>query len=187
MVADPFLAEYSIPVQIQKPGSTSQGREKMPQTGKTIVYAAGAWDMFHIGHLNILQAAKKLGDILIVGVSTDELIKKYKGHFPLMSYTDRAAIVEACRYVDLVVPQEILEKDEQLERLNVDILVVGSDWWDRKVKGHQWMIDNGKKVYYLPYTKSMSSTRLRQMLDRYYQDEIRNEEAIGTPQGGGRV
>ena len=136
---------------------------------KTIVYAAGVWDMFHIGHLNILKAAKALGDILIVGVSTDELVERTKGHRPMMDYTDRAAVVEACRYVDMVVPQEDIEKDEQLERLNVDILVVGSDWWQRKVHGHQWMIDHGKKVFYLPYTQSMSSTKLRDALTAYYE------------------
>lgn len=156
----------------------------MPTDGKIVVYAAGAWDMFHIGHLNILKAAKELGNTLIVGVSTDELIKEYKGHLPLMSYTDRAAILEACRYVDIVIPQETLEKDEQLERINADILVVGSDWWERKVKGHQWMIDHGRQVYYLPYTKSMSSTRLREMLTRYYEEEIKkNNAALSAAEG----
>ena len=103
-----------------------------------------------------------------------------------MSYTDRAAIIESCRYVDMVVPQEVLAKDEQLERLNIDILVVGSDWWERKVKGHEWMIAHGKKVFYLPYTKSMSSTRLREMLTRYYEEEIRKAESAPA-QGEGRV
>ena len=89
----------------------------MSGDGKVIVYAAGAWDMFHVGHLNVLKAAKALGDVLIVGVSTDELVLQYKGHHPLLSYEDRTAVVAACRYVDVVVPQRTLEKDEQLKKL----------------------------------------------------------------------
>ncbi len=133
---------------------------------KTIVYAAGVWDVFHIGHVNLLKAAKALGDVLIVGVSTDELVLNYKKRQPLMSYQERAAIVDACRYVDVVVPQETLDKDEQLERLNADILVVGDDWWAEKVNGHHWMTRQGKKVFYFPYTTSQSSSRLRAALER---------------------
>jgi len=143
----------------------------MSRDGKIIVYAAGAWDMFHVGHLNILRAAKALGDILIVGVSTDELILKYKGHHPLLSYEDRTAVVAACRYVDAVVPQRTLEKDEQLEKLDVDILVVGDDWWEQKVKGHDFMVKEGRRVVYLPYTVGKSSTVLREALERFYKEQ----------------
>ena len=62
----------------------------MSRDGKVIVYAAGVWDMFHVGHLNLLRSAKALGDILIVGISTDELVLEYKGHHPLLSYEDRS-------------------------------------------------------------------------------------------------
>ncbi len=143
----------------------------MSRDGKIIVYAAGTWDMFHVGHLNILRSAKALGDFLVVGVSTDELILEYKGHHPLLSYEDRAAVVAACRYVDAVVPQRTLEKDEQLKKLDVDILVVGDDWWERKVRGHSFMIENGRRVVYLPYTEGRSSTQLRQALERFYQEQ----------------
>lgn len=134
---------------------------------KTIVYAAGVWDVFHIGHVNLLKAAKVLGDVLIVGVSTDDLVLKYKKRRPLMDYSERTAIIGACRYVDVVVPQETLDKDEQLERLNADILVVGSDWWEKKVNGDKWMTQRDKKVFYIPYTTSQSSTKLRTALERY--------------------
>lgn len=143
----------------------------MARDGKVIVYAAGTWDMFHVGHLNIIRNAKALGDILIVGVSTDELVYEYKGHHPLLSYEDRYAVVAACRYVDVVVPQRELEKEEQLKKLDVDILVVGDDWWDRKVKGHDFMVKNGRRVVYLPYTEGRSSTQLRQALNRFYEEQ----------------
>jgi rfaE bifunctional protein nucleotidyltransferase chain/domain len=139
---------------------------------KVIVYAAGVWDMFHVGHLNLLKKAKALGDILIVGVSTDDLVLKYKGHHPLMCYEDRAAVVENCKFVDAVVPQRTIEKDEQLQKLDVDILVVGDDWWDRKVRGHDFMISQGRRVVYFPYTEGRSTTRLRQALERYYAEQI---------------
>jgi len=145
----------------------------MTRDGKIIIYAAGTWDMFHVGHLNILKAAKALGDILIVGVSTDELVLEYKGHHPLLNYEDRTAVVAACRYVDVVVPQKTLEKDSQLEQLDVDILVVGNDWFERKVKGHDFMIEKGRRVVYLPYTEGRSSTQLRQSLYRFYEEQKR--------------
>lgn len=140
----------------------------MTAGGRTVVYAAGVWDMFHIGHLNLLKGARALGDILIAGVKTDALVEDEKGARPMMSFADRFAIVEACRYVDLAVPQESLDKSELLERLNVDILAVGSDKWEVKVPGHDWMVSRGKQVFYLPYTMSMSSTRLNQALADYY-------------------
>ena len=132
-----------------------------------IVYAAGTWDMFHVGHLNVFKNAKALGDVLIVGVSTDELVRKYKKHDPMVSYEDRVAVVAACRYVDAVVPQRVLEKEEQLKKLDVDILVVGDDWWDRKVGGHDFMVEAGRRVVYLPYTQGRSSTILREALEQF--------------------
>lgn len=148
----------------------------MSRDGKVIVYAAGTWDMFHVGHLNILRSAKMLGDVLIVGVSTDELVLKYKGHHPLLSYEDRVAVIESCRYVDAVVPQRALEKDEQLKKLDVDILVVGDDWWEQKVKGHDFMVEDGRRVVYLPYTTGRSSSILRKALERFYKEQKGNEK-----------
>ena len=148
----------------------------MSRDGKVIVYAAGVWDMFHVGHLNLLRSARALGDILIVGVSTDELVLKYKGHHPLLSYEDRSAVVASCRYVDAVVPQRDLEKDEQLEKLDADILVVGDDWWDKKVRGHDFMVKRGRRVVYFPYTQSRSSTDLRKALERFYEEQKGKEK-----------
>ena len=148
----------------------------MSRDGKVIVYAAGVWDMFHVGHLNLLRSAKALGDILIVGISTDELVLEYKGHHPLLSYEDRSAVVAACRYVDAVVPQRSLEKDEQLAKLDADILVVGDDWWERKVKGHDFMVKHGRRVVYLPYTAGRSSSILREALERFYAEQKGKEK-----------
>ena len=87
--------------------------------------------MFHIGHLKLLKAAKALGDILIVGVNTDELVKEYKGHYPLLCWEDRAAVVEACRFVDLVIPQHPLKRINSLKRLmliSLSMVMIKKSW-----------------------------------------------------------
>ena len=96
-----------------------------------IGYTSGVFDMFHIGHLNILKRAKELCDFLIVGVSTDELVREYKHKSPIISYDNRKAIVEACKYVDKVVPQVNRDKMSAYHRLHVFIYKFGSDFFVR--------------------------------------------------------
>jgi len=136
----------------------------------TIVYTQGVWDMFHIGHLNMIISAKGLGDKLIVGVNTDELVKDYKGHYPLLCLEDRIAVVKACRYVDVVIPTQTLEKDKLLKDLDVDVLVHGND---KQTLGHEYMMQNHKKVVYFPYTEGRSSSRLRKTLAKYYKEQVK--------------
>jgi glycerol-3-phosphate cytidylyltransferase len=143
----------------------------MARDGKIIVFTPGTWDMFHVGHLNLLKSAKALGDILIVGIKTDELVFKDKGHHPLMSYEDRAAVLESCKYVDLVIPENEIDRDHLLEKVDADILAVGDDWWEQKVRGHDYMIANNRRVVYLPYTTGRSSSILRKSLNRFYEEQ----------------
>ena len=91
-------------------------------------YTTGVFDLFHIGHLNILRRAKEQCDYLIVGVSTDELVEKEKQKRPVIPYEERVAIVEAIRYVDVVVPQVNKDKLAAYKRLKFDAMFVGSDW-----------------------------------------------------------
>jgi len=149
----------------------------MARDGKVIVFTPGTWDMFHIGHLNLLRSAKALGDILIVGVKTDELVREDKGHRPLMSYEDRAAVLASCRYVDVVMPERTMERDKLLAEIDADILAVGDDWWARKVRGHEFMVNNNRRVVYLPYTEGRSSTLMRQALDRFYREELQESRS----------
>ena len=143
----------------------------MARDGKTIVFTPGTWDMFHVGHLNLIKSAKALGDILVVGIKTDEMVFKDKGHHPLMSYADRAAVLEACIYVDMIVPESKMDRDQLLEKIDADILAVGDDWWEKKVRGHEYMIKNNRRVVYLPYTVGRSSTILRKALHRFYEEQ----------------
>lgn len=91
-------------------------------------YTTGVYDMFHIGHLNILRRAKEMCEYLIVGVSTDECVKSYKNKTPIIPFEQRAAIVEAIKYVDEVVPQTSMDKLTFLKERHFDVMFHGDEW-----------------------------------------------------------
>lgn len=130
-----------------------------------IGYTAGVFDMFHIGHLNLLRNAKSMCDKLIVGISVDSCIA-HKNKTPVMPFHERMAIVQACKYVDAVIPQTDLDKYKAWEHLNYDILFSGDDWKGvpRWIEYEQKLNMVGVKVVYFPYTKGTSSTLLLQAL-----------------------
>lgn len=128
------------------------------------IMTAGSFDMLHFGHLNILREAKKLGDYLIVAVSTDALIKKHKGMRPIICYRDRVALIKELHCVDKVVKQEKLIDIEQIKKLNVDLYVIGSDWKNRKDnEGLNWLRKN-KKIVFVPYTTRLSSSKIKKKI-----------------------
>ncbi len=127
-----------------------------------IGYTTGVFDMFHIGHLNILKRAKEQCDYLIVGVSTDELVQKEKNKSPVIPFKERCAIVQAIRYVDQITVQYNKNKKEAWEQLKFDAMFVGSDWkgtkaWDDYEKQFS---DLGVDIVYLSHTDGVSSTLL---------------------------
>ena len=130
-----------------------------------IGYTSGVFDLFHVGHVNILRNAKKMCDKLIVGVTTDDLVS-YKGKQPVITYGDRAEVVRSCKYVDMVVPQETMDKSEAYFRYSFDVMFVGDDWY----KTEKWKkIENELKshsvrIIYIPYTKGTSSTLVNKVL-----------------------
>ena len=131
-----------------------------------IGYTAGVFDMFHIGHLNILERAKQLCEYLVVGVTTDELCFQRKHKYPTIPQEDRVRIVSAIRYVDDVILQENMNKAEQIRRLKADVVFVGSDWkgtaaWQKYEKE---FAAAGCSVVYLDHTDGISSTLLRQRI-----------------------
>lgn len=131
-----------------------------------IGYTAGVYDMFHIGHLNLLRNAKSLCDKLIVGVSTDELVEEYKNKKTIIPFKDRIEIIRAIKYVDLAIPQDELDKYKMWEKLKFDILFVGDDWYNNKNwnKLNEKFEKVGVKVVYFPYTKEISSSKLRKTI-----------------------
>lgn len=134
--------------------------------GKIIGYTTGVYDMFHIGHLNLLRRAKEQCDYLIVGVSTDDLVQKEKNKTPVIPYQERVAIVEAIRYVDIVVPQKDKNKFGAWEKYHFDKMFVGSDWkgtpqWKKYEEQFQPL---GVDIVYLDHTDGISSTELTSVI-----------------------
>lgn len=129
-------------------------------------YTAGVFDLFHIGHLNLLRAAKGLSDRLIVGVSTDDVVAKSKAQRCIVPFRDRIEIVRGCRFVDAAVAQTDLDKFRAWKRLRYDSLFVGDDWYgDERWQDYELCLRNeGVNIIYLPYTEGVSSTLLRQRL-----------------------
>lgn len=128
-----------------------------------IGYTTGVFDMFHIGHLNILRRAKEQCEYLIVGVSTDETVESYKHKKPVIKFEERYAIVEAIRYVDKVVPQTSMDKMQAYKELKFDALFHGSDWkgsamYDKIIEEFAQV---GVDVVFLPHTDGISSTIIR--------------------------
>lgn len=132
-----------------------------------IGYTTGVFDMFHIGHLNILRRAKEQCEFLIVGVTTDSLCFEAKNKFPVINEKDRMAIVSAIRYVDKVIPQENMNKLEAVTENHCDVVFVGSDWrgtpqWNNYEKEFAKV---GCRVVYLEHTDGISSTVLRERIN----------------------
>lgn len=135
-----------------------------------IGYTAGVYDLFHIGHLNLLKKAKEQCEYLIVAVSTDELVKSYKNKTPVIPYEERKAIVESIKYVDEVVPQNHRNKIEAYDYYKFDVMFVGDDWKGSAVFNEvdKYMRKNGGCVEYIPYTQNISSTILTGVLNKIY-------------------
>lgn len=133
-----------------------------------IGYTTGVFDMFHIGHLNILRKAKEQCEYLIVGVSTDDLVEKSKNKKPIIPFEERIAIVEAIKYVDKVVPQTNKNKMEAYEKYKFDVMFVGDDWKGSELftKCEKELNEKGSCVVYFPYTKGISSTQLREKINK---------------------
>ena len=134
---------------------------------KIIGYTAGVYDLFHVGHLNILRKAKENCDELIVAVSTDELVERYKNKKTFIPYEERIEIVSHIDLIDKVVPQETMDKMEAWKKYKFDVMFVGDDWkgtdkWNEIEDDFKKV---GVKVVYFPYTKCTSSSKIRELID----------------------
>lgn len=121
------------------------------------VLTYGTFDMLHYGHINLLRRAKSMGDYLIVALSTDEFNWKAKHKTSYFSYEERKAMLEAIRYVDLVIPEESWEqKSSDVDQYNVDVFVIGDDW-----EGKFDFLKEKCEVVYLPRTPEISSSKVK--------------------------
>jgi len=136
-----------------------------------IGYTAGVFDLFHIGHLNLLRNAKGMCDKLIVGVSTDELVK-YKGKSPVIPFCDRIEIIRNIRCVDAVVAQDNMDKLEMCKKLKANVMFVGDDWYNSEKwqEYERQFAEAGIEIVYFPYTKNVSSTQISKALKHLRKD-----------------
>lgn len=131
-----------------------------------IGYAPGIYDLFHVGHLNIFRESRQFCDHLVVGVISDEMAERAKGLIPVIPLEERLEIVEAIRYVDQAVVEDVPHKLEMWKRLRFDVIIKGDDWkgTDKGDKLEADFAEVGVDVAYLPYTKRTSSTMLKSIL-----------------------
>ena len=138
-----------------------------------IGYTTGVFDMFHIGHLNILRNAKEQCEYLIVGVSTDELVWDYKHKVPVIPFEERKAVVEAIRYVDQVVPQVTMDKFAAWQELHFNAVFHGDDWKGSSMYNavEEQLKAVGVDMVFLPHTEGTSSTMLKDALQKKLEDK----------------
>lgn len=131
------------------------------------IYTGGTFDLFHSGHVNFLRRCSEMGEV-IIALNTDEFIAAYKGRPPIMSYSQRKIVLEACRYVDKVVPNTHgADSKPTIIKVNPDLIVIGSDWarknyYDQMQFDQDWLDQHGYGLVYIPYTDQISTTILKQ-------------------------
>lgn len=139
---------------------------------KTVVYTSGTFDMLHINHLKMIEYARALGDILIVGVNTDELVASYKST-PIIPFEERIALMKAIKGPDIVIPQRSLDHTDKVDKLHFDIFVVGDDWTGK----YDYLNEQGVQVVYFPYGEGISSSKLKKKIYENYkklQEKVNN-------------
>ena len=140
---------------------------------KIVGYTTGVYDMFHIGHLHLLKKAKRHCDYLIVGVSTDELVRSYKGKTPIIPFDHRFEIVNSLNVVDEVVIQSHRDKIKQFHEIQYDVMFVGDDWKGSTIfeEVETELAKFNAVVKYFEYTKNVSSTQFTSILQGIYDEE----------------
>jgi len=142
---------------------------------KIIVYTSGTFDMFHSNHLKMINYAKGLGDILIVGVSTDELVTSYKPA-PIIPFNERIQILEALKTPDIVIPQHTLDHTETVKKLHIDAFVVGDDWLGK----YDYLEKLGVQVFYFPYGVGVSTSNVKNTVIKNY-EKLQEKQKFEKP------
>lgn len=132
-----------------------------------IGYTTGVFDLFHIGHLNLLKNAKGMCDKLTVSVTVDELVT-YKGKYAMIPFEDRIEIIRSIKYVDIAIPQYDMDKLTVCKKLNANVLFVGDAWYgsEKWEKYNKQFSECGIRIIYFPYTKGISSTLIVKTLEQ---------------------
>ena len=133
---------------------------------KIVVYTVGTFDLLHVGHLALLNHCKTLGDVLAVGVASDEVVNTYKPNIPIIPLEQRIEMLQALNCVDIVRPYHELEYISGCKALNVDIFVIGDDWGNKpyNINVNNYIKATGKKIIQFDYSSRTSSTKIKQMV-----------------------
>ena len=139
----------------------------------TIGYTTGVYDLFHIGHLNLLKSAKGMCDKLIVGVTVDERVA-YKGKKAMIPFEDRIEIIRSIKYVDAAIPKHDMDKLSACKKRGAQILFVGDDWYgtEKWQEYEKEFAEAGIRIVYFPYTKGISSTKITEALNAVRKDNL---------------
>jgi len=130
-----------------------------------VIYVPGTWDLFHVGHLRLLRRARKITDWLIAGVDTDKSAKRDKGGFPVIPYSERIELLESCRYVDEVTSNNhTIPPVKRLKELGIEAVVLADSWKNKYLTGKKEAEKEGIEIIYFPYTKSTSSTKIKERI-----------------------
>ena len=142
-----------------------------------IGYTTGVYDLFHVGHLNLLKNAKGMCDKLVVGVTVDELVQ-YKGKQSMIPFEDRIEIVRSIKYVDAAVPQYDMDKLTACRKLGASYLFVGDDWYGTEKWNNyeKEFAEYGIKIVYFPYTRGISSTKISEALKAVRGTSLKDEK-----------
>ena len=134
-----------------------------------IVYTGGTFDVFHAGHVNLLRKCAQLGEVT-VALNTDPFIMQYKGSVPVLDYEERKEVLEACVYVSSVIPNENgADSKPTIVKVKPNIIAIGSDWatkdyYKQMNFTQEWLDEQNISLIYIPYTKGISSTRIKKRL-----------------------
>lgn len=140
----------------------------------SLVYTGGTFDLFHAGHANFLYHCSKIagdGDV-VVALNTDEFIVKFKGKAPIMTYEERKAVLEACCWVDFVIPNlSGADSKPTIEEVDPDFIVIGDDWARKDYYAQmqftqEWLDEKDITLIYIPYTKGISTTQIKERLKK---------------------
>lgn len=142
--------------------------KKIKKKKKKIVFTNGCFDIIHIGHIELLKFCSSLGDLVVVGLNTDESVKRIKGEKrPINPLEDRKRILESIRYVDLVIPFDEDTPLNLIKEIKPDILVKGGDWKEEDIVGSDFVRTYGGKVVIFPYIKDKSTTNIIKKMEEY--------------------
>ena len=130
------------------------------------VFTSGVFDLFHIGHLNLIKESKSHGDKLIVGINTDEFTLSYKNKRPVIPFEQRFEILKSCKYVDLVVNAEEYLPLKYIKEYGVNVITIGSDWKNTEIESINWAKNNNVDVVYITYTQNISTSHIIEKIKR---------------------